>query len=304
MKPVSRGTILVVDDEPGALRFVTAALETAGYTALVATSGSAAIAQLRLVMPDLILMDGMMPGLDGFETTTRIKAQAASAHVPVIFMTGLTGSDHVVRAFATGGVDYVRKPVELDELLARVRTHLTNGRSAQASLAGLEATGKLMFATDADGRLLWCTAMAERALARLEPGWTKTTAAVPDALADAVRHLISKRGQLGASVRIERAHVTIEASLAATEGYGEILVALNVLDPGADADKLSTSLKLTQREAEVLLWVSYGKPNRVISDILTISPRTVHKHVERIFDKLGVETRSAATAMAIRSISQ
>jgi DNA-binding NarL/FixJ family response regulator len=304
VKQVSWGTILVVDDEPGSLRFLTIALESAGYTALVATSGSAAMDQLTLVIPDLILMDGMMPGLDGFETTTRIKAHAASAHVPVIFMTGLTGSDHVVRAFATGGVDYVRKPVELDELLARVHTHLANGRSAQASLVGLEATGKLMFATDANGHLLWCTALAERALARLEPGWTKTKAALPDALADTVRHLISKRGQQGASVRIERAHMTIEASLAATDSYGEILVTLNVLDPGADADKLSSSLKLTQREAEVLLWVSYGKPNRVIGDILTISPRTVHKHVERIFDKLGVETRSAAAAMAIRSINQ
>ena len=84
----------------------------------------------------------------------------------------------------------------------------------------------------------------------------------------------------------------------------EVLIRLNELSPSDDLARLQDRLPLTNREAQVLLWVSYGKPNRVISDVLQISPRTVTKHLERIFDKIGVETRSAAAAVAIRIIDQ
>ena len=82
-----------------------------------------------------------------------------------------------------------------------------------------------------------------------------------------------------------------------------MLIRLNHLDPLADIARLQSHFGLTQREAEVLLWISYGKPNRVISEILVISPRTVNKHLEQIFEKLGVETRAAAAAFAVRVIA-
>ena len=166
--PVHTQTVLVVDDEPDSLRMLTAALGV-----LVATSGQAALDLLGHILPDLILMDAVMPGIDGFETTSRIKARPELANVPVIFMTGLTESEHVVEAFEVGGVDYVRKPVNLMELIARVRVHMAQSRAMHASVASLDATGRLMMATDAQGRMLWCTPRAEQAIGRLVPDWNR-----------------------------------------------------------------------------------------------------------------------------------
>lgn len=298
------GTILVIDDEPDSLRFLTEALEGADFTVLVATSGRTAIECLSYVVPDLILMDAVMPGLDGFATTVRIKASATLAHIPVIFMTGLIQSEHVVEAFKVGGADYVRKPVNIDELLARVRAHVANGRMVQASLAGLDATGRLMMLTDIEGRFLWCTPLAERAIARLAPGWTKDAAGLPASFDSVVRRLLSMRGLPNPCVKLEHPLSTLELTLVAQYRHSEVLIRFCEVNAEADAAKLFRSFSLTRREAEVLLWVSYGKPNRVISDILCISPRTVDKHLERIFDKLGIETRSAAAAIATRSITQ
>lgn len=302
--PTRQDTVLVIDDTPDSLRFLINALENAGITVLVATSGATALELLGHVVPDLILMDAVMPGLDGFETTVRIKSNASLAHIPVIFMTGLVESEHVVEAFEVGGVDYVRKPISVDELLARVRVHITNGRVVQASLAGLDATGRLMMATDVEGRFLWCTPLAEQAIQRIMPGWSKESAALPPALRGTVDRLLGMRELPGAAVKLEQPQVTLELVLIAQYRENEVLIRLNEVNPEADAAKLRLTLDLTQREAEVLLWVSYGKPNRVISDILSISPRTVNKHLERIFEKMGIETRSAAAAIAIRLICQ
>jgi DNA-binding NarL/FixJ family response regulator len=302
--PTRQDTVLVIDDAPDSLHFLTNALENAGITVLVATSGDAALELLSHIVPDLILMDAVMPGLDGFETTVRIKNTASLAHIPVIFMTGLTESEHVVEAFEVGGVDYVRKPISVDELLARLRVHITNGRVVQASLAGLDATGRLMMATDMEGHFLWCTPLAEQAIQSVAPGWSKEEGALPPVLRPTVDRLLSQRELSGASVKLEQPQATLELVLIAQYRENEVLIRLNKVNPEADATKLRLSLDLTQREAEVLLWVSYGKPNRVISDIMSISSRTVDKHLERVFEKMGIETRSAAAAIAIRLICQ
>lgn len=302
--PTRQDTVLVIDDAPDSLRFLTTALENAGFMVLVAISGNAALELLSHVVPDLILMDAVMPGLDGFETTVRIKNTVSLAHIPVIFMTGLTESEHVVEAFEVGGVDYVRKPINVDELLARLRVHLSNGRVVQASLAGLDATGRLMMATDTEGHFLWCTPLAEEAIQSIAPEWTKESTALPAIMRPTVDRLLCHREMSGASVKLELPQVTLELVLIAQYRENEVLIRLNEVNPEADATKLRLSLDLTQREAEVLLWVSYGKPNRVISDIMSISSRTVDKHLERVFDKMGIETRSAAAAIAIRLICQ
>jgi DNA-binding response OmpR family regulator len=117
--PGRSDTVLVIDDEPSTLGVITDTLESADITALVTTSGEAALDLLERFLPDLIIVDAVMPGIDGFETTVRIKRDPRLANIPVIFMTGLTESEHVVEAFEVGGVDYVRKPVNLNELLAR-----------------------------------------------------------------------------------------------------------------------------------------------------------------------------------------
>jgi DNA-binding NarL/FixJ family response regulator len=297
--------VLAVDDEPDSLRMLTAMLEGADISVLVATSGAAAIDLLGHIVPDLILMDAMIPGLNGFETTARIKANPAWAGVPVIFMTGLTESEHVVQAFEVGGTDYVRKPVNHSELLARVRVHMAQGRAMVASAASLDATGRLMVATDRAGHLLWCTPGAEEALGRVEPGWSRASGELPALLRGPLASLLGRQDLAGAAARIDRrADGTLELVVVAQYRDNEVLIRLNELNPGRDAARLGEKLGLTQREAEVLLWVSYGKASSDISMVLEISPRTVQKHLERIYEKLGVETRSAAAAIAIRALGQ
>ncbi|MBF5089899.1 response regulator [Novosphingobium sp. NBM11] len=303
-RPIRRDTVLVVDDEADSLRLLTDTLEAGGITVLVATSGAAALDLLGHVVPDLVLMDAVMPGMDGFETTARIKANPKTAHVPVIFMTGLTESEHVIEGFEVGGVDYVRKPVNVHELLARVRVHMGHARAVQASTTGLDATGRLMMATDTRGFLLWCTPMAEQAINRVEPGWSKEDAQLPVALRSTVERLLTRKDARGASVRLEQGDSALELVLVAQYRENEVLIRLNELNPQVDVARLQARLGLTDREAEVLLWISYGKSNNVISDVLSISPRTVQKHLERIYEKLGVETRAAAAAIAIKSIGQ
>lgn len=294
-----RDTVLVVDDEPDSLRFLTDTLEGAGITVLVAISGDAALDLLQHITPDLILMDAVMPGIDGFETTARIKAHGRLAHVPVVFMTGLTESEHVIEGFEVGGVDYLRKPVNVHELLARVRVHIGHARAMQAGAAGLDATGRLMMATDTQGRLLWCTPLAEQAICRASPEWNRERGDLPDSLRGPVARLIG-RSELGATARIEQEEGSLELVVIAHYRESEVLIRLNELNPKADVSHLQQRLSLTDREAEVLLWISYGKSNGTISEVLAISPRTVQKHLERIYEKLGVETRAAAAAVAIK----
>ncbi|HEX8055292.1 MAG TPA: DNA-binding response regulator [Novosphingobium sp.] len=297
-------TVLVIDDEPDSLRMLTAMLETADLTVLIATSGKAALDVLQHVKPDLILMDAVMPGIDGFETTTLIKRDPALAPIPIIFMTGLTESEHVIEAFEVGGVDYVRKPINWQELLARVRVHMAQSRAVHASVTSLDATGRLMMATDSEGRLLWCTPLAEQAIARVAPDWERSTPVLPPLLRGGVQKLLGQENASGSSIRIEQPQGTIELVVIDRLRGDEVLIQLNELDPKQDVLRLQNGLNITQREAEVLLWVSYGKSNSDISDVLTISPRTVQKHLEHIYDKMGVETRSSAAAIAIKIIGR
>ena len=238
------------------------------------------------------------------ETTARLKKRPELASVPVIFMTGLTESAHVVEAFEVGGIDYVRKPVNLSELVARVRAHMAQGRTMQASMASLDATGRMVMATDARGNLLWCTPGAEAAITRIVGGWPEP-GALPPLVGKKVEQMLARGGAVGALVRLEiPGQGAIELVVIARYRENEVLIRLNELNPARDVERLRDNLQLTHREAEVLLWVSYGKASSDISEVLSISPRTVQKHLERIFEKLGVEKRSAAAAIAVQMIKQ
>jgi two-component system, sensor histidine kinase and response regulator len=117
-------TILIVDDTPANLGVLVETLGAANYRVMVAEDGEEALAQTVQTEPDLILLDVMMPGIDGFETCRRLKAREGTRDVPVLFMTALNETADKVKAFAAGGVDYITKPIEHEEALARVRTHL------------------------------------------------------------------------------------------------------------------------------------------------------------------------------------
>lgn len=120
-----KGKILVVDDTPMIIKMMKTTLEDEGYEAIVATTGEKALKRALLTMPDLILLDVCMPGMDGFETCRRLKASEKTKKIPVIFMTALTAPEDKVTGFEVGGVDYVTKPIEIEEVLARVGTHLS-----------------------------------------------------------------------------------------------------------------------------------------------------------------------------------
>ncbi|MBG0777666.1 MAG: EAL domain-containing protein [Desulfovibrionaceae bacterium] len=123
--PAQGNAILVVDDEPINQRILATTLEAEGFAVLMAQSGAKAIDVARREHPDLVLLDIMMPGLDGLQTCARLKEDEATADIPVIFLSALVDSETKSRGFEVGGVDYVSKPFDSRELVARVRTHLT-----------------------------------------------------------------------------------------------------------------------------------------------------------------------------------
>jgi len=300
----TRATILVVDDTPESLRFLTTTLEHAGMTVLIAVDGLAALDLLDHVTPDLVLMDAVMPGLDGFKTTRRIKADGRFRNLPVIFMTGLTETEHVVRGLEAGGVDYVHKPIVVDELLARVAVHLANARVTQGSQLALDTAGRPSFAIDDNGATSWLTPLASATIERLFPGWTPREVRLPDQLAATVRHLQDPNVPAGAQASFRIGASTVECTFLRQSSADQWLFRLTEKREG-DAERLLAERHgLTSREAEVLVWISRGKQNREISEILNISPRTVNKHLEQIFEKMGVENRASAAAIAVSALSQ
>jgi DNA-binding NarL/FixJ family response regulator len=290
----SGATILVVDDAPDSLRFLTDTLEGEGYGVRIARSGEAALASLAAELPDLVLMDAVMPGIDGFETTRRLKADPALAQVPVIFMTGLTEPQHVVDGLEAGGVDYVKKPIQLAELLARLRVHLGNARITAGATAALDASNRPLMALDGDGRILWTTPRSAAILT------ARFGAGVGDRLPPALAGQLLRVGD--GRVRHDIDGGRLEFALVATAGEERHYRISETLE-GAEEKLLAQRHGLTEREAEVLLWISRGKANREISEILGISPRTVNKHLEQIFEKMGIENRASAAAAAVKTLA-
>lgn len=293
-----RATVLVVDDTPDTLSFLTDTLDQAGFTVLIATDGDSALQLVDQITPDLVLMDALMPGIDGFEACRRLKREKLLSHLPVIFMTGLADTEHVLEGLAAGGVDYVTKPIVVDELLARIRVHLANARIAHGTHAALDATGRFLLATDLSGRLLWFTPKARELLAELFPASNEQVAKLPAELVDQLMQL-----RAGTAI-MEIGSRRLEISVLSRIGPDELLFRLAEVGTRGDEQLLQRALSLTTREAEVLLWISRGKSNREIGEILNISPRTVNKHLEQVFVKLGVENRAAAAARAVRTLAR
>lgn len=298
----TRDLVLVIDDAPDTLKLLTDSFEAAGMTVLVAMEGEQALSMVEKITPDVILMDAIMPGIDGFETCRRLKTMSALTHVPVIFMTGLADTDDIVKGLEAGGVDYVTKPIAPDELLARVRVHLGNARRAHGAYAALDTLGRHLLATNRVGQILWCTPQASRLLAVAFKEFDGGAFSLPPSAKEWLT--CSIRGAAPAAVALETtaSHIKLSLSYIGQIGTDEILIRLVEGDASDDQTLLKQKLMLTVREAEVLLWIARGKSNRDIAEILELSPRTVNKHLEQIYAKLGVENRTAAAAAAIQVI--
>lgn len=294
MQPI----ILAVDDAPDTLSLLTDILEGAGMTALVARSGKSALQLMERILPDLILMDALMPDMDGFETCRGIKQHSPFAHIPLIFMTGLSDTEHVVRGFKAGGIDYVTKPVIPDELVVRIMGHLTNARLAQSARTALDISGTPLVAVDGRAEVLWMTPESQRLLGKSPFGTDTNSAAWRSEVTPALARILDQRLAKANVCRTRGGPLT--GSYAGESRPGEYLIRLSIDTPADDAEILRKRLDLTGREAEVLLWIVQGKSNRDVAEILACSPRTVNKHLEQVYGKLQVENRTAAAMLALR----
>jgi DNA-binding NarL/FixJ family response regulator len=305
--------VLIVDDVPDNLSVLHDALDEAGYTVLVATHGEAALQRALQAQPDIVLLDAVMPGMDGFEVARRLKSQAETAHIPVVFMTGLTDTEHVVAAFQAGGVDYVTKPIRPREVIARIAAHMLGARQARQARNALDAFGHATLAIHigeagqhGEPRLVWQTPLA-RSL--LQTYFDAAAGQVPRAVVE----WLQQQSALAAQGREPRAFTVANGakelmfSLQERTGDDDWLIVMREVSDAAVVDEMMKVFKLTMREAEVLYWVVKGKTNRDIGDILGSSPATVKKHLERVYVKLGVETRTAAARLAtlrLRALNQ
>jgi DNA-binding NarL/FixJ family response regulator len=314
--PKKRDVALVVDDSPETLRLLTDALDGAGMTVMVALDGAAAMRIVDQITPDIILLDAVMPGIDGFETCRRLKRDAGLSNVPVIFMTGLAETEHIVRGLEAGGVDYVTKPIAVEEMLARIRVHLANARLTQSARAALDVSGRFLLAVNRQGKVMWATPQAQKLLSdslgspglgSSSPGQSSLTQSSPGSpsgedvvLPAPLQQWLEQAhgGSKAAATASFPDHPELRLHYMGNAGPNEYLLRL-AKDTSANLPAhFSSELGLTNREGEVLSWLAKGKTNRDIAQILGLSPRTVDKHLEQIYAKLGVENRTAAAAIA------
>lgn len=296
IEPKKRDVALVVDDSPETLRLLTDALDGAGMTVMVALDGAAAMRIVDQITPDIVLLDAVMPGIDGFETCRRLKRDAGLANVPVIFMTGLAETEHIVRGLEAGGVDYVTKPIVIEEMLARIRVHLGNARLTQSARTALDVSGRFLFAVNRQGNVLWATPQAQKLMSDHQGAQADDFVLSPSLLQwlEQARVKGSAKSQ-GASLP---ENPQLRLYYIGETAPNEFLLRLSRESGTALPPEFTSELGLTTREGEVLAWLSKGKTNRDIAQILGLSPRTVDKHLEQIYAKLGVENRTAAAAIA------
>jgi DNA-binding NarL/FixJ family response regulator len=296
-----RDVALVVDDSPETLRLLTDALDGAGMTVMVALDGASAMRIVDQITPDIVLLDAVMPGMDGFETCRRLKRDAGLSNVPIIFMTGLAETEHIVRGLEAGGVDYVTKPIVVEEMLARIRVHLANARMTQSARAALDASGRYLLAVSRQGKILWATPQAQKLLSATLPANADDEFLLPEPMPEWLDQV--QKGKAASKVAMASfpGNEQLRLQYMGKLGPNEFLLRL-AKDAGTETPaEFSSELGLTTREGEVLSWLSKGKTNRDIAQILGLSPRTVDKHLEQIYSKLGVENRTAAAAIAVNA---
>lgn len=298
-EPKKRDVALVVDDSPETLRLLTDALDGAGMTVMVAMDGASAMRIVEQITPDIVLLDAVMPGIDGFETCRRLKRDAGLVDVPVIFMTGLSETEHIVRGLEAGGVDYVTKPIVIEEMLARIRVHLANARLTQSARAALDVSGRFLLAVSQRGEVLWATPQAQKLLNDHLITAADQAMLLPPAMLQWLEQMQKPAAKPVASAPFPDNDL-LRLQYMGKAGPEEFLLRLAKESVAVPAE-FSRELGLTGREGEVLSWLSKGKSNRDIAQILGLSPRTVDKHLEQIYAKLGVENRTAAAAIAVNA---
>lgn len=303
-------TLLIIDDTVDNLRVAVDLLHAYGFRVLTASSGQAGFERAVLAQPDLILLDIRMPGLDGFETCRRLKTHPQTAQIPVLFMTALSDTDNKIRGFDLGAVDYVTKPFDSAELLARVRTHLElndlrlrlEQRVAERTTALTEEVARRKQSQAEQTMLLDLLRRQGEQLRAVTRQALEHEADLPRGLSgqiDAIRLVL---GQMDSRLEIAESD---PSSLSVADLRRHVRRAFDLLEstgrsspgepsPGEDGVLAAADLrhdplfKLTTREYEVLQLIGQGKSNAQIAEILTVSRSTVSSYRSRIMDKLGV----------------
>lgn len=301
-----KATVLIVDDTPANLALLSDTLSEAQYRVLVATDGLSALEQIGYSKPDIILLDVVMPGIDGFETCNRLKSNPDTLDIPVLFMTGLSELDDLLRGFSEGGVDYIVKPIRPPEVLARIEVHLQQTRNRLRAEQLIQHHDFAALVANQQGIIHWLTPAAEQWLHNFGQEFAVTDEAglntrLPGKLLSLFQQWIPQLSNVGSDAMEFKLGSGFNLSISPCDNDRGYLLLLHHEGDNWTPENLKERLKLTFREAEILMWISRGKTNKEIGLILNTSPRTVNKHLEHIFEKLGVSTRAAAIARVLQS---
>ena len=304
----TKGIIMVVDDTPDNLALLFDILSEAGYRVLVATDGLSALEQINYLKPDIILLDVMMPpGIDGFETCHRLKSNPNTQSIPILFMTALSELDYLLRGFNEGAVDYLIKPIRPPEVLARIDLQLTQMRNIKRVEEVLNSREFSALAINKDCHITWLTPnsalwLSEFASTYSLPDNFYLGQSLPTPLTKWVSAYITNYDTILPLITFESNPLGIEFSCKIRPcHYGdEYILVLEKSSEEWNLDAVRNSLGLTIRETEILMWISRGKTNKEIGVILGSSPRTINKHLEHIFEKLGVTTRTGAVFVVLQ----
>jgi DNA-binding NarL/FixJ family response regulator len=214
-------------------------------------------------------------------------------------MTGLAETEHIVHGLEAGGVDYVTKPIIIEEMLARIRVHLANARLTQSARAALDVSGRFLLAVNRQGKIMWATPQAQNLLSDNLATGANGELVLADPMLQWLEQ--AQKGKAGSKTPAMASfpdNEQLRLQYMGKLGPNEFLLRLAKDSSANTPAEFSSELGLTSREGEVLSWLSKGKTNRDIAQILGLSPRTVDKHLEQIYAKLGVENRTAAAAIA------
>lgn len=314
--------MLIVDDAPHSLAALRELLEETGYTVGVEADATHALQRARRERPDIILLDAMMPGMDGFELARRLKADELTAAIPLVFMTGIAEAGHWLEALAAGAVDYVTKPIKPHEVAARIGVHVRTARRSTSNVPGaapaprtaLDAMGYATITVRMrDGRLLWETPLARELLRRycgteapqtpeVVLRWLRHCAASSAQADGEPPRLTLQRGVQRLTLRLYRSVDDPADDSPESEG-GHWMIVMQESSDTRVLQPLMDVMGLSARQAEALYWVAQGKSIPVVAAMLGVRPSTVRQHLARITTKLHVPV-DVAVARARQCVPQ
>ncbi|MEL6342706.1 MAG: response regulator [Myxococcota bacterium] len=317
--------ILIIDDNVTNLKVASMHLSDYAYVVLTARSGDMGFRRALHTQPDLILLDIQMPGIDGYETCRRLKANPATSDIPVIYMTARADLEDKLKAFALGGVDYITKPFEARELLARVRTHLQlvlqqrqierhadllQQQIEQATMQLRNELEERRKITEERERLQRLVRLQNEQLYEQTRRWLESREDRDHGLAKQLRLDVNERIRLAVEALVRVQHAKDDAP----EGTQR---AIDLLSPALSrsedvSSELGTSMardealinnplmKLSGREYEVFQLLAEGKSNKEITYTIGVAASTVSTYRMRIFEKLGVEDIASLVHLALK----